>query len=110
MLEKFDMVTTLGGILDITSDFTKFSLFFHVLYLDRPKEFIYFIQSFIPLLVGCLIHMGTQEKYFNNLVLTPVGITQYFGINPNYLRYTKYFGCGTLLTYVAIYMNARNIL
>lgn len=101
---RFNMVTTFGDYYDHIGDIFKYLLLIYVILISNLKNITKYI--FIILIIICgflsLIHLGCQEKIYNNksvLKILKIICLKRFDIN-----YTKYFGSGTTIFIIFIYL------
>jgi phosphatidylglycerophosphate synthase len=101
---KYDMVTKFGDIYDHFTDFIKVILLFYVMYKKSPTKFYKVLGFSVILSSLCMLYMNCQEKMYgksNESVFLNL-----FNINldncEDKMKYLKYFGAGTLMTYFSI--------
>lgn len=97
---KYDMTSKFGDFYDHISDLSKVILLFIAMYhINKNKASKVIIISLIfSILLG--IHLGCQEKFAiftkNNMYLA--SFKKFCPCdNKNIMKYTKWFGCGTLV-------------
>ncbi len=103
---KFNMTSKFGDYYDHISDVFKLIFTVYALYVTNPKYFSYLIVITPLLLLLLCIHMGYQEIIYNkdeSGSLEPLKILVERDNNPDKtIKYTKYFGCGTINLIIAI--------
>ncbi len=101
---RFNMVTTFGDYYDHIGDIFKFILLCYVILISNLKNITkyIFIILFIILTLMVSLHLGCQEKIYNKksiLEILKIICLKRFDIN-----YTKYFGTGTMVFIIVIYL------
>ena len=96
---KYDMVTRFGDLFDHISDVTKGTLIILVLFtkIVGIKSKIKFIAISFIFIILSTIHMGCQEKIYDNTDIAPT--LKYLPLlcdKKNYIYITRFFGVGTL--------------
>jgi phosphatidylglycerophosphate synthase len=108
---KYNMVTIFGDYYDHFSDFTKIILILYILYIIDSKIIIMMLPVIILLLFLMSIHLGCQELYYGKIESHSLNITKslcpVYDINnklsiEKVLEYTRYFGCGTFMLFIAL--------
>jgi phosphatidylglycerophosphate synthase len=103
-----NMETKFGDYYDHLTDWI---LMFGILYLMRGKliHSKYYCLLKVMLIIistGCLIHIGCQELMINSKFKgmgESLNFTKQYCKNPKkMIKYSKFFGCGTLYTYIVI--------
>ena len=65
---------------------------------NRERTLI--IVSVIFLVILSTIHIGCQEKIYNEKNITTLSFTKNFCVNSNNINITRFFGSGTLILYI----------
>jgi len=97
----YNMTTTFGDYYDHISDFAKgflILLIFHSYANNFPIYFIVFLTFFIL----TAMHIGCQEKIYNNNEHTILDVSKYLCSDEKNIRYTRYFGAGTFNVVIAL--------
>ena len=101
---RFNMISTFGDYYDHIGDIFKNFLLYYVILISNLKnitKYIFIILVIILLFLSSL-HLGCQEKIYNNksvLEILKIMCLKRFDIN-----YTKYFGTGTFMFIIVIYI------
>jgi phosphatidylserine synthase len=107
---KHGMTSDIGDLYDHLKDYIIFGILFYLLYHQHKNsqyKYVYLI-IIIFFVVLCMLHYSCQEIYYDKPSVT----SKYFKMCPtqnkenvsNVLRYTKYFGCGTLILVFALFI------
>lgn len=101
---KYDMVTSFGDFFDHISDTVKIVLFLLIIYNFKEiltnRERTLIITSVIILIILSLIHIGCQEKIYNNKDVSTLSFTKNLCVNGENINVTRFFGSGTLILYI----------
>lgn len=104
---KYNMETEFGDYYDHVSDNLKLFLVLWSMYSVNYKKFTILLPIIILFGVLSIIHLGCQEKYYNNSKTTYLSILK--NICPanddnilNTMKITKYGGCGTFNLFIAL--------
>jgi phosphatidylglycerophosphate synthase len=101
---KYNMVTQIGDYYDHIRDFI-INIGIVILITSKLKssnQKYIFVFILIILFIFMCVHLGCQEKIYNqNSILS--NMTKLCP-NEKYINITKYFGCGTYMLYVSIYL------
>jgi len=105
---KYNLVSKFGDMYDHYGDLFKFLLIMFALYKVNSKTFLKVIPFILILLLLSGVHLGCQEIFyeknesdtlnFTKNMCNAIGNTNIL----NKLNITKYFGTGTLMTFVAL--------
>lgn len=102
---KYNMESQFGDYYDHISDVIKFIFIFYVLFKQNKNKFVPVLIMSIVLITLLNIHFGCQEKLYNNsnnnLLLSYL---KSFCSKKSYINFTKYFGSGTFVIFIAIVM------
>jgi phosphatidylglycerophosphate synthase len=99
---KYKMTSKFGDVYDHISDATKMILLLFVMYNVNKNK----LKTTLPIIIAfsmlSFVHLGCQEKIYNNDDES-VTINKLKILCPNakYIKFTKYFGTGTLMMVVA---------
>lgn len=93
MARKYNMVSTFGDIYDHITDWITVLLLLYLMYNKKRYILITIILIFIILMI---IHVGCQERIYNNKKPTLISMLKILCPNEKYIYYTRYFGCGTV--------------
>ncbi len=103
---KFNMTSKFGDYYDHISDVFKLIFTVYALYVTNPKYFSYLIVITPLLLLLLCIQMGYQEIIYNkdeSGSLDPLKKLVERDNNPEEtIKYSKYFGCGSINLIIAI--------
>jgi len=108
---KYNMVTVLGDYYDHISDVLKIIAVLGTLYYINKKKFMVVIPIIIIIGILTIIHFGCQELYYNSTESETVEFTKNIcpvkninNINEieNKMKFTKYFGVGTMQLIIII--------
>jgi phosphatidylglycerophosphate synthase len=106
---KYNMATSFGDYYDHISDLLRFIIILYILYkkISKKRKQLFIIIITI-LFIFINIHLGCQEKFFNktaNSFMLSFTKKICFTSNPtNILKYSKFFGCGTLQLVITYYI------
>ena len=99
---KYNMCSKFGDYYDHASDLIYHIILVYYLFsktkFTSSKYFVFITLFLIFLLIMTFTHLGCQEKYFTNTGdchSETLNIFKKLCINPNIMKFTKYFGCGT---------------
>jgi phosphatidylglycerophosphate synthase len=99
---KYKMTTKFGDVYDHISDTTKIVLLLYVMYNVNKNTFKTTLPIIITFSMLSLVHLGCQEKiYNNNDESVTINKLKILCPNSKYIKFTKYFGTGTLTMAVA---------
>jgi phosphatidylglycerophosphate synthase len=114
---KYKMTSDIGDLYDHFKDYLIFGILFYLLYQHHKNsqhKYIY-LAILIVFILLCGMHFGCQEIYYDKLTAT----TQIYKMAcpvknkdtvTNALKYTKYFGCGTLTLFFSVFIGLTNYL
>jgi len=111
---RYDMVTQVGDYYDHFRDIfiTTSACFLIYYHLQTPREKTIFLIIIIVMVVAMLTHFGCQELYSsiqeNNDCLALLSSLIH---HKEYIKFTKYFGSGTFILVVSLfilYLNSAN--
>lgn len=119
LARKYDMISDFGDYYDHVKDiFVGFLLLYHIgkRYYEKTiniKLLITIIVMTILLIYGSFVHLGCQEIYYDKTTYTMEDLRQYcpHGTQQNLentMKYTRYFGTGTLTVYLCILILMTN--
>lgn len=98
---KYNMESKFGDFYDHFSDFSKLTLILIIMFMIDKEKFLYWIPLIIFTLSLALIHLGCQEKiYNNNENSVSIDKLKVLCPNKNNIKYTKYFGTGTFTLFI----------
>ncbi len=103
----FNMVTKIGDFYDHISDFIKNALICILILVNNRLQKIVKIIFFILLSILFIlsnIHLGCQERMYNNKEFDSLSVLKYLCPNKNYIKYTRYFGVGTNILFLVLFM------
>jgi len=92
MARKYDMVSKFGDIYDHVTDWTSGLMLIYLMYYKKKYDLLVLIIIFGILMT---IHVGCQERVYNNKNTTTISILKELCPNEKYIYYTRYFGCAT---------------
>lgn len=101
---KYNMVSKFGDWYDHISDIVKL-LGIYIIILLKPFSLsskLLILIIFMILFILMNIHLGCQEKLYNKNESDTLYYTKYLCYKKEYIKYTKFFGCGTLILYTII--------
>ena len=105
---KYKMETYIGDYYDHFSDIIKIALILFAIYYKRPDVFTSSnIIIFLIFIYLMMTHIGCQEKnVITNLpTLSPsLTILKKLCNNKNNIKYTKYFGTGTFILVICVFI------
>lgn len=102
----YNMVTIFGDWYDHVSDVMKIIIIILAITTNSLISFnnkLIFMFGFTILQITSAIHMGCQEKIYNNPSQT-LRFTQYLCAKPSYIRYSRYVGVGTMISFVTLFI------
>ena len=111
---KYDMCTVFGELYDHGSDILKHALLLYAMYKKSHKKFFKVLPLLLFFTLASFVHLGCQEKHYEQQANTSedqqilISSTKMLCPDHDYIKYTRFFGCGTLiLVFVAsmIYLN-----
>ena len=97
------MVSRFGDMYDHLGDIFKIIITLLALHYVNPKLFFYLFPIYAVLFLCQLVHFGCQEQFYDEpesatldllIPLCPAKNLE------DWMEYTRYFGCGTSMTYV----------
>lgn len=101
---KYNQVTKFGDMYDHFTDFIKVILLFYVMYKKSPKKFYKVFGFSVILGALCMLYMNCQEKMYgksNESIFLNLFNVKLDNCEEK-MKYFKYFGAGTLMTYFSI--------
>jgi len=104
---KYKMVSKFGDMYDHYSDLFKFVIILFALYKVNSTNFIKVLPIIIILLLLSGVHLGCQENFYKKNESDTLNFTRNMcnSISDrniyDKLKITKYFGTGTLMTFIA---------
>lgn len=104
---KYDMVTKFGDYYDHVKDILVFSGLVFVLFYKRLHIGLLFI---IPFFFLMLVQFGCQEIYYNKDESDTLDFTRHLCPTEDkeelekIMKYTRYFGCGTVIVMFCLYL------
>jgi hypothetical protein len=105
---KYNMVTKYGDYYDHISDLTKIIILYIVILTSNLKKNNKIIFMTINILFVILfnIHMGCQERIYNSdsSKSSTLDFTKHLCPEINYIKYTRYVGCGTFFLVLCVYL------
>lgn len=105
LARKYDMITEFGDYYDHYSDIFKFVIIIYALYKTNKKEFGKIKYILIILTILMLIHFGYQETIYDSDESPSLKSLKNIIKNDKNLhktiKYTRFFGCGTLQIMIA---------
>ncbi len=100
---QYDMETHIGDYYDHFSDITKIVIIIYAIYAKRPDLFTFLnIIIVISLFYLSLVHLGCQEKYYENVMSPSLECLKILCPNKKMIKYTKYFGTGTFMLIISL--------
>lgn len=102
---KYNMVTKFGDWYDHISDIIKIIGIYIIIIIYKPISIshkIFILLGFLILFILMNIHLGCQEKLYNKDESYTLNYTKNLCLNIDYIKLTKYFGCGSLILYTII--------
>ena len=100
---SYNMITVFGDYYDHIKDFLIITLYI-LMIIYKCKNRIRIIPYMIVLALiyfGMLIHLGCQEKIYNQPESHTLTIFKKLCKNPTTtIKYTRFFGCGTLIFFI----------
>jgi len=111
MARKYKMFTKYGDLYDHISDCIKFVLIFATLIYIDYKKFIIVLPIIILAFIGCNIHAGCHELYYDKnespsleicKKLCPVKNKSDKQSLLNTIKYTRFFGSGTAMIIICL--------
>lgn len=106
---KFNQVTVFGDYYDHFGDIFKVLIVLYALYISNPIVFNKIKYFILVLFMGMLIHLGCQEKIYEDIEPNQ---SPYLSIFKNIIHekldpvqcihYTKYLGCGTFMFFMGL--------
>ena len=106
MARKYKMESKIGDLLDHGGDLFKFIVLFYVLYKNFNITQHKGIIIIMLLLLGLQqLHIGCQEQHSKYETHLTLKIQKAVCINKNLIKYTRFFGTGTIILYTIIISN-----
>lgn len=109
---KYDKITVSGDYLDHLADIIAVILMLYKMYPYLTSRNIIILVIF---LFGQLVHLGCQQKYFNDSGKIKESLDIFISLCKYNIKYTRYLGCGTTILviclmfyYKIIYKNTNN--
>ena len=102
---KYNMVTKFGDMYDHVSDIFKIIIVLLALYSVNSKRFSFIFPIYVLLFSLQLVHFGCQEQFYDKPESATLNVLIPFCPAKNlqnWMEYTRYFGCGTSMTYLFI--------
>ena len=102
LARKYNMVTEFGDLYDHLSDTLKTLVLFYALYIINKKLLYKIIPFIVILFILVCIHMANQETFYNKPQSSKtLQMLHLFSFSnketvEEHLKYSRYFGCGTL--------------
>jgi len=108
MARTYNKQTKFGDYFDHISDVIKTLILFFTIIINNKilkiEKIIFFIICII-LFILLLIHLGCQEKIYNkNLNKNSLSCCIPLCKNQNNIKYTKFFGCGTFIMFITVFL------
>jgi phosphatidylglycerophosphate synthase len=105
---KYNMVTKNGDYFDHISDLTKMIILYIIILTSKLKytnKIIFMIVNIIFIILFN-IHMGCQECIYNSdsSKSSTLDYMKYLCPEINYIKYTRYVGCGTFFLVLCVYL------
>lgn len=107
----YHMETVFGDWYDHISDMIKWILMTAMIYLRLHKQQrFYFVAFLIPLIILMGTHLGCQEKIYasHDPYHNFLSFTKFSCPNPKMIHATKYFGVGTFIIFLCVYLILLN--
>ena len=101
---KYNMISKFGDYYDHIADISKMVLLYIIIYksnLNNQTKITFLITSIIIAFL-MTIHFGCQEKYYNKP--SSLDLTKKLCIDKKYIKYTRFFGCGTFFIVTCTYI------
>lgn len=103
----YNMVTVFGDYYDHFCDVFKVLLLVLVIikskYISVRSKILFFV-CFVALAYSCLVHLGCQELMYEVEESHTLDFTKKLCRNKEDIMYTRYFGVGTLMTFIVVYI------
>ena len=106
---KYKMITKFGDYYDHISDQIKIFIIYYIIYNNKKfKNFNLYFGIFILLLLLLIYHLSIQELIYNKKnesnTLNILNNMEDINIDINNIKWSKYFGCGTIIMYTILIM------
>lgn len=95
---KYNMVTEYGDYYDhLTDFFLTIGLIYQLYKQNSYKNFKIKFGIFVLFSSLMMVHFGCQEHHYKNNESPSLAYSKYFCLNKKWIKYTKFFGSGTLM-------------
>jgi phosphatidylglycerophosphate synthase len=103
---KYNQETNFGDFFDHTRDVLMYIIIIYLIYKKiKPAFSPIFIITIIISILLVFIHIGCQERLSNfNTYNNCLKWTKKLCLKKNFIQYTKYFGCGTNVMIIIIFI------
>ena len=110
----YNNVTVFGDIYDHFNDYFGFLAILYLMYKKSPRTLLLVLPLIIVQIFMLNIHTGCQEKMYNSPITGMLTFLKNFCPDAKLISVTKYFGCGTISTFIALlaffYPNIMNFI
>uniref|UniRef100_A0A6C0JSR0 CDP-alcohol phosphatidyltransferase n=1 Tax=viral metagenome TaxID=1070528 RepID=A0A6C0JSR0_9ZZZZ len=104
LARSYGLTTPFGDFLDHFSDLTfQIGILLYIWINRNNKLFLPAIIFYLIFLLIFLVHMGCQQQYYsNNEMAESLDALKDLCHDKNWIHFTKFFGCGTFVTFSII--------
>ena len=100
---RYEMVSRFGDLYDHVSDIVVWIIFMYFITTRlEPHHKWYILPIFVILTIGIFIHIGCQEKIYNNQSVLSILTRLCYDVN--HIKYTRYVGSGTLILVESLFI------